>query len=763
MTTPATPQYPKYRWLTCAAYATMWLVLTGSLGPVTAHAQIAQIDQQVIARSLVEVRGEDRRGRDFPIAKGFVVSAEGFVVTVGQRSLKGAEKIVIVPLHGDGTAYEVQQPIYHPSSELAVLYAPALRLEPLLLPPLFAPELAPDQAVFVPLQDTWVRGRVDGVVRRPVRAYGDAWHTFVRHNTNVGSESYGAPLLNEFGIVNGVNHPNPDLPARRLVRKTKPDSQAFAIHPGTLREFLISKDVVFEMAQVEQMTWTPNEVHGYCLAHANTPTILPSGGIFSIFLQLYLSDEVPDYYGCLSKHRCLPASEKPVVLEDLRRRWTSEAYKSAKDHYASQGILLPGPEAECKYVDGWCTDEGLAVSCGLGVDALEAKAFAESSPEVGVEGSTGIRTRGDLYTAALRASGGDEGRSSYGRWLTPSGAAFIRMPAVNAAIAAQKDAERKHEERRALARERRARERELAREARERRARERELAREARERRGVERKQTSIWSDIGAIVGATAVATAAAKSGDPADMQTAQTIIRQIATSDVDTSDQQAATRVLAEAAAAKNAANVATDNAGRYLALVVDDRDRAGFGYRRQGYPDAPTLRECNQADSLVPSERPNRLAPHQCFFNNEYAVSSGATKEGAEYAAMHICSEGLRPCKVVATINSGCIAVATGGDQHHWFRHLQKGLRHTRFQSLGWAVRSEPSDALAAALANCNRANAGDLGNSDIGDNCGVDEGYTAGDGNLVCVDTRYGEDIRNLLRSAPRPGSGNRTVPR
>ncbi len=205
----------------------------------------ANIDQTAVARSLVEVRGVNRIGREYVIATGFVINANGFVLTVGQQSLKKARSIVIAPLPDVGASYEVQQTHYHPSLELAVLHAPALRAQPLTM----AQVESQDQAVFVPFvkpREDVARGSISAMLKRPVRAYSSTEHNFIQHNANISREAFGAPLLNERGLVIGINHLNPDLAINALERKSKPDGRIFAVPTAEIESFLRSKNIAFE-------------------------------------------------------------------------------------------------------------------------------------------------------------------------------------------------------------------------------------------------------------------------------------------------------------------------------------------------------------------------------------------------------------------------------------------------------------------------------------------------------------------------------------
>ena len=210
---------------------------------------LGAVDDRTISASLVEVRGVNRIGREYPIATGFVVNGNGFVATVAQKALKDARKVVVAPFLGSGADFEVTQREYHPSLELTLLHVPGLGTQALTL----AHAETKGQNVRVPLkkdqQFSWSRGVIGSFIKRPVQAYGSAEQRFITHNSDLHSPAaYGAPLLNEQGQVVGVNHRNPDLPASALARNTKPTGKAYAVPSADLADFLSSKGIMFDSA-----------------------------------------------------------------------------------------------------------------------------------------------------------------------------------------------------------------------------------------------------------------------------------------------------------------------------------------------------------------------------------------------------------------------------------------------------------------------------------------------------------------------------------
>lgn len=222
------------------------VLLAGVLPRNVAH---GATDDRTVMAGLVEVRGVNRIGREYPIASGFVVNSNGFVATVGQSALKDARKVVVAPFLGAGASFEVTQREYHPALEMTLLHVPGLRGRVLTL----ADAETKGQSVMVPLnkdqQFAWSRGVISGFIVRSVQAYGGSERRFITHNTDLHSpSSYGTPLLNELGQVVGINHRNPDLPASALARNTKPSGRSFAVPTADLAEFLRTKSIMFESA-----------------------------------------------------------------------------------------------------------------------------------------------------------------------------------------------------------------------------------------------------------------------------------------------------------------------------------------------------------------------------------------------------------------------------------------------------------------------------------------------------------------------------------
>ena len=233
--------------------------------------------EQSVRESLVEVRGVNRIKREYPIAAGFVVNSNGFVVTVAQQALVQASKVVVAPLFGAGATFEVTQSQFHPSLELAVLHAPGLRRSPISL----GDAHSKWQNVLVPLkrddQFAWSRGRIGSFVMRPVQAYDQTKHRFITHNADLESPmGYGTPLLDEQGRVVGVNHRNPDLGIKALSRKIKPEGKTFAVPASDLASFLKSRNIVFEAAQMTNTSSRPpfqDDTRGRAVAESLAPPV----------------------------------------------------------------------------------------------------------------------------------------------------------------------------------------------------------------------------------------------------------------------------------------------------------------------------------------------------------------------------------------------------------------------------------------------------------------------------------------------------------
>ena len=214
----------------------------------------ANVDREAVRASLVEIL-DVRGGIRVPIGTGFVVSPNGFVVTVGQQLLRKARRVEVAPVPMEqGARFSVEQRGYHPSLELAVLHAPRLRAPALTLDGV----QGPTQPIWVPMVEpkySMGQGSINSLVNRTVRAYAVAPYDFIYHNTGLlNSHNYGTPVLNQDGYVIGVNHPHPDLAGNILNSRYRYDrlklrDMTFAVPGPQLEEFLLSQNVPFETAK----------------------------------------------------------------------------------------------------------------------------------------------------------------------------------------------------------------------------------------------------------------------------------------------------------------------------------------------------------------------------------------------------------------------------------------------------------------------------------------------------------------------------------
>ena len=214
----------------------------------------ANVDKEAVRASLVEIL-DVRGGSRVPIATGFVVSPNGFVVTVGQQLLRKARRVEVAPVPMEqGARFKVEQRGYHPSLELVVLHAPRLRAPALTLDGV----QGPTQPIWVPMVEpkySMGQGSINSLVNRTVRAYAVTPYDFIYHNTGLlNSHNFGTPVLNKDGYVIGVNHPHPDLATNILNSRYRYDrlrlrDMTFAVPGPQLEEFLSSQNVPFETAK----------------------------------------------------------------------------------------------------------------------------------------------------------------------------------------------------------------------------------------------------------------------------------------------------------------------------------------------------------------------------------------------------------------------------------------------------------------------------------------------------------------------------------
>jgi serine protease Do len=165
---------------------------------------VAQAEPGVVHVTTLLGPGEERRSRDDAVGSGFVVDAEGLVVT-NRHVLRGAKK-VMVGVKGRGTL-EAEVVGYDEATDVALLRVPARGLVPLR--PGDPRSLRVGQWVLAAgspyhLERSWSVGIVSGLHRSQVGVNPKGYEDYIQTDAAANLGNSGGPLLDESGEVVGM-------------------------------------------------------------------------------------------------------------------------------------------------------------------------------------------------------------------------------------------------------------------------------------------------------------------------------------------------------------------------------------------------------------------------------------------------------------------------------------------------------------------------------------------------------------------------------